>query len=512
VSDGDHRSKKADILSTTQSVLEVGGRLASSPSDALVASAFQAEVEAGSALFHGVSLADLAHTVMLTRSGVIPKAASRELLSALLELHDQSDSFLPEPKNGDIYTNREAWLAGKTESVGWLGAARARREAMTTGLHIGLRSAIIDLIEEVAGACDVIVDLSSAHHETLMPDYTYLQIAQPTTFGHYLLGFGFPLMRDMERLGAVLDNINKSPAGCGSANGSIIDQDRAWLSDVLGFDEPMEHGRDAMWQADMPVQLAGALTSLLINLDRLAEDLFVFSTQEFGLVELSDAHARASKIMPQKKNPFALSYVRSAANRMIGLQTEMSAIGRTPSGQMDNRLSAYSQLPMMLENCKKTVTLMAEVLRDLKFDAAQAAQSLAENAAFASDLAEYIMLESSLDFRSAHKTVGYALRKIIDDARSLDTLSIEDLERAAMETHVKKLELDPLILAKARNPKEAVNRRTCLGGAAPDQVLTGTKILNERVNAYLEIIGEKKRSIERAEADLIKLSRKLAKG
>ena len=177
----------------------------------------------------------------------------------------------------------------------------------------------------------------------LLPDYTYLQAAQPTTFGHYLLGFAYPTLRDLDRIRALYGRVNQSPAGCGSTNGSRLPQDRERLRELLGFEALVRHARDAMWQADLPIEAAAVLTAVLINLDRLAEDLQIYATEEFALVELDDRHARASKIMPQKKNPFALTHVRGAASTMIGTLAASAAIG-------SNAIGAAGQPPAALRH------------------------------------------------------------------------------------------------------------------------------------------------------------------
>src|SRR5205823_3087471 len=163
--------------------------------------------------------------------------------------------------------------------VGWLGAGRARRESTTIGYRITVRSLLLAFGNALLQAGNALLARADEHRASLMADYTYLQAAQPTTFGHYLLGFVYPLLRD---------------------------------------------------------------------LDRLAEDLQIFATAEFGLVELADGHTRASVIMPQKKNPYALNYVRGATNELSGTLTAVTALGRTPSGQVDNRVFAYGDVPRAL--------------------------------------------------------------------------------------------------------------------------------------------------------------------
>ena len=207
-------------------VLGVGSRLATGPSAELVKTAFAHELAGQLALFRGMSLADLAHTVMLVEAGVIPSAEGASLLGALLALHEYPSDFTPTPESGDLYTNREAWLAARTPAVGWFGAGRARRESTTTGYRITVRSCLLAFAMALIKVGTSLTERADEHRATLIADYTYLQPAQPTTFGHYLLTFAYPLLRDLERLQALYTRTNLSPAGCGSVNGSRLPQDR----------------------------------------------------------------------------------------------------------------------------------------------------------------------------------------------------------------------------------------------------------------------------------------------
>uniref|UniRef100_UPI000B35FC7C argininosuccinate lyase n=1 Tax=Crenothrix polyspora TaxID=360316 RepID=UPI000B35FC7C len=307
---------------------------------------------------------------------------------------------------GDIYTNREAWLAERTDAVGWLGAGRARREATTTAFILVMRQLLVEFTETVIALALAMVQKAEQHTLSTMPDYTYLQAAQPTTFGHYLLGFAYPLLRDLERLEAISTRLNLSPMGCGSTNGSRLLQGRQHTADLLGFNGLIPHARDAMWQADLFIEATSILTTCSINLSRLAEDLLVYSSQEFALVELDDRHARASKIMPQKKNPFALTHIRGVANKMIGVLTTVTVSVRTPSGQPDNRLLIYGELPEALQTVNNAVALMTEMLQDISFNAVRGKALVETGWILATDLAEMLVLECGLDFRSAHHIVA----------------------------------------------------------------------------------------------------------
>ncbi|MFL5695759.1 MAG: argininosuccinate lyase [Ktedonobacteraceae bacterium] len=450
------------------SVLGVGSRLATGPAIELVQTAFARELADQLALFKGMSLADLAHTVMLIEAGVIPSADGASLLSALLDLDEYPTDFIPTPESGDLYTNREAWLAVRTPSVGWLGTGRARRESTTTGYRIIVRSCLLAFASALIMAGTALIERADEYRSTLMADYTYLQPAQPTTFGHYLLGFAYPLLRDLERLQALYTRNNRSPAGCGSVNGSRLPQDRNRLAELLGFDGLAQHARDAMWQPDGPIETMSVVITALVNLDRLAEDLQIFATAEFDLVELAEGHSRASVIMPQKKNPYALAYVRGATNELIGMLASVAALGRTPSGQVDNRVFIYGDVPRALETATGVATLMSGVITGLSFNAPVGAARLANGFATATDLAETITLETGLDFRTAHRIVGRLVREATQARRTMRECTTADLDAAAQEILNRPLHLSEAAFVQALDPGEAVAARQGIGGAAPE--------------------------------------------
>jgi argininosuccinate lyase len=451
-------------------VLGVGDRLYGSPAPDLVATAFAAELEQQDALFEGIGLADIAHTMMLIEVGIVPAAEGGTLLSFLLKLQQRPRDFLPDPALGDLYTNREAWLSARTAATGWLGAGRARREATTTAYLIAARRGLLDMIAASVGCGRAIVDCADSHRDSLMPDYTYLQASEPTTFGHFLLGFSCALMRDLDRARGLFARINLSPAGCGSSNGSVLPQDRDRLATLLGFDGLVTHARDAMWQADLPIEALGVATAALVNLDRLAEDLMIFATAEFGFVELADAHARTSKIMPQKKNPFALSYVRAVSNRLIGMQAAIAACGRTPTGQMDNRIQPNADVPGAFAAAAGAATLMGGVVRELTFNHARARHALDSSFAFATDMAELVMTTAGVDFRTAHRLIARLVRGMIDKGAPDSRVASADLDAVATVIIGRPLALSQQQLDQAADPTFAVSRRATVGGAAREAV------------------------------------------
>src|SRR5262249_9632391 len=203
---------------------------------------------------------------------------------------------------------------------------------------------------------------------------------------------------------------NLSPAGVGSVNGTRWPIDRDRLAALLGFDGLTIHARDAMWQADQPLEVMSVVTAALLNLDRLAEDLQVWATNEFDLIELSERHVRGSMVMPQKKNPYALTFVRGVASATIGRLAAAATLGRTPSGQMDNRIFAYGEVPRALDLANETARLMGAVVAGLAVNSELMSRRAREGWAQATDLAEAGVVETGLDYRAADRVVGRAIR------------------------------------------------------------------------------------------------------
>ena len=202
-----------------------------------------------------------------------------------------------------------------------------------------------------------------------MPDYTYLQAAQPTTAGHWLLSFAYPALRDVERLRGDFEWVNRSPAGTGGVNGSRFALDRERLAELLGFSRPIEHTRDANWQTDGLADLTSHAAIAATGASRFAEDVEIYGSDEFGLLRIGDELCRASALMPQKRNPYALVVLRGGAGTLIGRATGVLATQRTPSGRTDNLLYAYGEVAGAVDLAARLLRLAAAVAESLTFDA-----------------------------------------------------------------------------------------------------------------------------------------------
>jgi argininosuccinate lyase len=447
----------------------LGDRLKEGPASEMISSAFALEAGDGPLLYEGMSLADLAHGVMLVEIGLIPAEIGAKLLAGLLELHAIPAAEFPfDPARGDAYNNREYVLRQQAPEVaGWLQAGRPRREVTTIAYLLVVRERLLALISALLDLMKVLLNLAEAHLYTLMPDYTYLQTAHPTTLAHYLLTFVQPMTRDLARLRDVFERTNLSPAGSGSTNGSRLPLDRVRLAELLGFAGLVLHTRDAMWQPDGPIEVLGTAVALLANADRLAEDLQLWTTAEFGFIELADRHSRISIIMPQKKNPYGLAFVRGVAREMIGRLASTAAHQVTPSGQIDNRIFAYGGVPLALEQTRQAVQLLAGTLAGLTINEEVMAQRAGQSYSGATDLAELLMLEARIDANTAHRIVGQAVRASLQIGQPLQA---ELLDLAANNVIGRPLGLSQEQLAGVLEPWAIVETRTGPGGAAPQAV------------------------------------------
>ena len=290
------------------------------PAAELIAAGFELENADAPLLHHWINLADLAHLLDLGSAGVIPPDAARRLLVLLLDTIEIPASDFPyDPANGEPYNSRERYFVAHAGDVaGWLHAGRPRREALRVAFRLRLRNDLVALIEAAAGLAADLAARASEHAATLMADQTYLQHAQPSTFGHYVLSFAFPVLRAGQRLSEALEWTDASPGLAGCVNGTRLRSDRGHMAALLGFRSIAEHTRDAMWQTDGLFDMVSAAAGLLVTQSKLAEDLEIWASQEFDYVTLADGYSRASVLMPQKRNPYALSIIRGAAGTLIG--------------------------------------------------------------------------------------------------------------------------------------------------------------------------------------------------
>jgi argininosuccinate lyase len=434
----------------------------------LIDSGFALENADAPFLHGGLNLADIAHVLDLLRRGIVPQTAARDLLRLLLEVDQMpAEDFPYDPEVGEPYNSRERFFVDRLGKVaGWMHAGRPRREAARIALRIYLRDQLLELVGEVERLARETTALAGRHVDTLMPDQTYLQQAQPSTFGHYVLSFVYPALRDARRLLAEFDDINRSPAGAGCVNGTRLLDDRSPVAAALGFDEVIEHTRDAMWQIDGLIHVLATAASLLSTQSKLAEDLEIWSSSEFDFVDLADAYTRSSVLMPQKRNPYSLSIVRGASGVLIGRLTGFLAVAKSPSARSDNLIFAYGEVPRALDLAIRVTRLMTGVVGTLQVNVERMAGALDDGYTQATDLSEFIVQTCGVDYRTAYDVVGRTVRDASRRGIPGRTITGAMLDEAAVEVTGEALGLTETSLDDALDPRVIIATRRATGGAA----------------------------------------------
>jgi argininosuccinate lyase len=490
--------------------LGADARISSGPAPELVDAGYALEIADAPLLHHGLGLADLAHVLALHEAGVLAPRDAGVLLAALLDLLEVPAAAFPyEPVYGDAYNSRERELERRLGSVaGWLHTGRTRREAGRIAFRLAVRERLLDLHEAVSGFIDAVATQAAAHAGSVWADTTYLQPAQPSTFGHYLGSFGEEATRHLDRLEQTYRWADRSPAGVGGVGGSRVLLDRARLAQLLGFESPGAQTRDVMWAADGLADAVVAAAQAATTVDRLAEDLEIFASPGFGYVALDASLCRASVLMPQKRNPYALAVIRAGAGTLVGRATGLLVTQRTPSARTDNWLHAYGEVTGALDLARGLVALGAEVTRTLTVDRNALAVAAGSHFTGAADLAEHLVLRNGLDYRSAYRVVGRAVAAAVDTGRS--ALTADDIAHATTEVLGRQLTLDAEVLREALDPALIVAGRTVLGGSAPERVREHCHSLAERRSGADRWRDDRRRHAGLAERRLVTAARALA--
>ncbi len=449
-----------------------GGRLEGGPAHELIESGYRAEVAHGPRLAAGLSTADLAHAVALAEAGAIPAEHSRALLAALIELDAIPGAEFPwDPSLGDAFNSREAALTrlAGPQAAGWLSAGRPRREAFRVALRLVARDGARDLHDACLDLASALVDLAERHAADLAADYTYLQPAQPTRLGHLVLAHAYPLLRDATRLHALHGELDQSVAGAGGSAGSRWPLDRAALADLLGATGVVPHVKDAMWQWDVYVALVSAAATTATHQSQLAQDLEIMASQEFAVATLADEHSRASALMPQKRNPYALAVVRTTAGTASGDLAGALVTLHTGSARTDHFHLLNGMVPRCMEEVVASTRLMAAVVSRLGLDATRAGEAARRGFITAADLADVLSQEAGLDYRTAHHVVGRAVRMLVESGQDETALTPELLAEAAQASDGIDLVVDRGLIGRALDPEVAASTRLQRGSSAPGE-------------------------------------------
>jgi argininosuccinate lyase len=478
-------------------------RITSGPAPELVEAGYALEIGDAPLLHRGLTLADLAHLAELVDCDALTRAEAAPVGAALLRLLAAPAADFPyDPVYGDAYNSRERELERELGgAAGRLHLGRTRREAGRIAFRLALRDRLLGLHADVAALAVAIADQAARHAATLWADTTYLQPAQPATFGHYLGAFAEQAVRHLDRLETAYQRVDYSPGGAGGVGGTRLPLDRARLARRLGFGAVGMHTRDAMWSVDVLADAVLAAAQAVATLSQLASDLEIFASPAFGYVTLDASLCRASVLMPQKRNPYALPVLRGGAGTLVGRLTGLLATGLTPSARTDNWLYAYGEVAGALDLAGRLVRLGCAVVVGLSVHADVLAEQAASHFTAAADLAEDLAQRFRLDYRTAYRVVGQAVAVAVDSGA--EALTAPMVRSAAARITGAELPITGDMLREMSDPAAAVLARSALGGASPARVKEHARRVRHRAGAARRWNCARRARIEEAEAGLL---------
>ena len=407
----------------------------------------------------------IAHATMLGEAGIISKEDSLTLIKGLEEvLADiESEKLELDMTAEDIHMFVEAELTKRLGSVGKrLHTSRSRNDQVALDIRLYLRDEIAEIRALVHKITVVLCDIAEKHTETIMPGYTHLQRAQPITFAHHLMAYANMFLRDLGRLDDTVKRMNVCPLGSGALAGTTYNIDRFRTSSLLGFEEPMANSLDGVSDRDFCIELSSAISTIMMHLSRFSEEIILWCSWEFKFIELDDAFATGSSIMPQKKNPDIAELVRGKAARVFGdnmtLLAMMKGLPLAYNKDMQEDKEAIFDAVDNVKLCLSTFIPMLETMSVYKENMRNAA---ARGFINATDCADYLV-KKGMPFRDAYKITGGLVAECI--AKNTD------LEHLPLESYREKTELFTDDVYNAISLDTCVRERRSYGGPAPENV------------------------------------------
>jgi argininosuccinate lyase len=419
----------------------------------------------------------IAHVTMLGKCGILPNKDVEKIKNGLLTLLEKAKQGKLEFSVAyeDIHLNIEKMLIDEIGPVGGkLHTGRSRNDQVATDMHLYLRKRVTEIITLIGQLQKVLVEKAEEHVETIVPGYTHLQRAQPISFAHHLLAYFWMLERDRERFRESLKRINKSPLGAGALAGTTFPIDRYMTAELLGFDGIYENSIDAVSDRDFIIEFLSNSAMLMMHLSRFCEELILWSSQEFQFVEIDDAFATGSSIMPQKKNPDMAELIRGKTGRvygnLFGLLTVMKGTPLAYNKDMqEDKEGMFDTVKTVIGSLK----IFAGMIETMKVNVDVMEKATKQDFSNATELADYLA-NKGVPFREAHEIVGKLVLTCIEKGVFLADLPLDVYKEAS-----------PLFeedIYEALKPYTAVNRRNSAGGTGFSEVRKALEKAKKIVN------------------------------
>jgi argininosuccinate lyase len=454
-------------------------------------------------------LVDIAHVLMLDKQKIIDRDVTRQLLPALLELHDEGvpdEAF--DDRFEDVHAGIESLLAEAIGSDvgGRMHMGRSRNDEVATCIRMKLRDDILKQMAALLKVREVLVALASQHVESVMPGFTHLQHAQPTTLAHHLLSYEQAFSRDFDRLRDAYIRVNQSPLGAAAFASTGYPINRELTARFLGFEGLVKNTMDAVATRDFALEALADLSILMANVSRLCEDLIIWSTSFVTFVTLDDAFCSTSSIMPQKKNPDIAEIMRAKSGSVFGAYTgALLTIKGLPMSYNRDLQELTPNIWRGMRDAKESLRLLIDMLSSATFDTARMGEEAGKGFSTATELADSLVRSYGLPFRTAHNIVGRAVQK--------GTLSLAVLDEAAQELGagisfaakgLTQQQIDEVL-----DVRNSIALRKAPGGPAPFAAKIAIEECKKQLDTDSALIDERLARLARAKDELIAEARRL---
>ncbi|MDD4321270.1 MAG: argininosuccinate lyase [Acidaminococcaceae bacterium] len=438
--------------------------------------AFNASIKFDKRLYHEDIRGSIAHANMLARTGIIPEADGKKIVQGLEQIlaDIKAGKFEFEVSLEDIHMNIEARLTAAIGSAGArLHTARSRNDQVALDMHMYMKREVTEIGELLLAFEQALLTVAKQNEKTLMPGYTHLQRAQPITFAHHMLAYFNMLQRDFRRLQGVWIGADLMPLGAGAIAGTTFPIDRFQVAGELNFSEVYGNSMDAVSDRDYILEFLSFASILMMHMSRLSEEICLWSSTEFGFVELDDAFATGSSMMPQKKNPDISELVRGKTGRVYGhLQAMLVTLKGLPLTYNKDLQEDKEGFFDTIDTIKFSLAVYRDMLLTMKVNKERMAKAVHQDFSNATDLADYLV-RKGLPFRQAHEVVGKCVAYAIAQEKFLPEISLPEYKEFS--------QLFEQDLLEALKPENCVAARTSYGGPAfgenAKQIVKGENLL-----------------------------------
>jgi argininosuccinate lyase len=462
---------------------------------------FTASIESDQKLLEAVIKINQAHVTMLLEQQIIKPFTAKNLLAALNEIDPKMDL---DKSLEDVHLAVEEEINNKVSKdvAGNLHIAKSRNDQVATAIRMTLRTSLLDLINLTVNLQNSLIGLAELHTETLVPSYTHLHPAQPVTFAHVLVSYVDALQRSITRLNEILPRINLCPMGAGAIATTSFPINRERIAKLLGFSGVLENSVDAVGSRDFILETLAALTILAVDVSRVAEDLLVWSSPDFGIIDLPESFAFTSSIMPQKKNPDVLEVIRARMSQILGnFVASATTLKALPSGY---NLDLQELTPKMWESINTvsaSLSVLSELAPNLEVNNDVFSKQVLKYST-TTELANLLVKKYDVAFRTSHKIIGAVVKTLLDNKLVLSDLKPELLNKTAKDVAGITLTVKVADIKDSIDPKKFVESHKTLGGPAPIEVKRMLKNRKQLTACSKKSLKTHKKGLEDADLQL----------